>query len=100
MDPKTLDDAIATIVREQVALLVSKQRDYGKGNIAVFGEKGVLVRTSDKLERLKNLVWTDKAPLHESVDDTWRDIVNYGIIAQLVRRGQWDLPLKEADASL
>ena len=35
-----------------IKLFDKKQRDYGSGNIARFGEQGVLVRSSDKFERL------------------------------------------------
>lgn len=70
-------------------LLDSKQRDYGSGNISAFGEKGVIVRMNDKIERLKTLVWNDKAPTHEKVSDTWLDICNYGIIGLMCHTGEW-----------
>jgi len=38
-----------------IQLFDKKQRDYGSGNIARFGEQGVLVRSSDKFERLVTL---------------------------------------------
>jgi hypothetical protein len=31
----------------------------------------------------------------DSVDDAWFDIINYGMIALLVRRALWNLPLRE-----
>jgi hypothetical protein len=70
-------------------LLDTKQRDYGSGNISAFGEKGIVVRMNDKIERLKTLVWNDKSPEHEKVEDTWLDIANYGVIGLLCHRGQW-----------
>ena len=63
---------------EAAALLDTKNRDYGPSNISAFGERGVVVRLNDKLERLKTLVWWGKAPTHEKVADTWIDIANYG----------------------
>jgi hypothetical protein len=74
---------------EAAVLLDSKQRDYGSGNISSFGEKGVIVRMNDKVERLKTLVWQDRAPSHEKVSDTWLDITNYGVIGLLCHRGEW-----------
>jgi hypothetical protein len=70
-------------------LLDTKQRDYGSGNISAFGEKGVIVRLNDKVERLKTLVWNDRSPEHEKVSDTWLDVTNYGIIGLLCHRGEW-----------
>ena len=39
-----------------IKLFDKKQRDYGSRNIARFGEQGVLVRSSDKFERLNTLL--------------------------------------------
>ena len=77
------------IAIENIRLLDSKQKDYGPGNIAAFGEYGVLVRVSDKIERLKNLLTNVKTPSNESVEDSWKDLSNYSIIALLCRRGLW-----------
>lgn len=74
---------------EAAVLFDSKQRDYGSGNISSFGEKGVIVRMNDKVERLKTLVWNDRSPEHEKVSDTWLDITNYGVIGLLCHRGEW-----------
>lgn len=76
---------------QNVQLLDRKQQDYGPNNIAAFGELGVLVRANDKIERLKNLHKTGRLndPQNESVDDSWMDLSNYGIIAILIRRGLW-----------
>ena len=74
---------------EAAVLLDSKQRDYGSSNISAFGERGIVVRMNDKVERLKTLVWNGAAPEHEKVSDTWLDIANYGIIGLLCHRGEW-----------
>ena len=72
---------------EAAILLDRKNKDYGPGNISAFGEKGVIVRLNDKIERLKTLVWNDKSPEHEKVSDTWLDVTNYGIIGLMCHRG-------------
>lgn len=77
----------AQILAEALALFAQKQHDYGRGNIAKFGEFGVLVRASDKLERLANL--QGKEAKNESVEDTWKDIGNYGFIGLMAHRGEW-----------
>jgi len=74
---------------ECAVLLDRKNRDYGPGNISAFGEKGVIVRVNDKVERLKTLVWGSKDPEHEKVSDTWMDLANYGVIGLMCHRGTW-----------
>lgn len=77
-----LDKALAE-VRE---LMVSRHAKYGPGNIARHGELGLLVRLGDKYERLDN----NREDLEdESVDDTVDDIIGYGVIWKLWRKGQW-----------
>ncbi|WP_448523095.1 hypothetical protein [Pseudothermotoga sp.] len=62
-----------------------KQAGHGTGNIAKFGEVGLLVRLNDKVERLINLVTNSERPENEAIDDTLRDIANYAIIWLIVR---------------
>ena len=81
---------IATLVRN-IKLFDKKQKDYGPGNIDGFLEFGVLVRTSDKIARLKNL-WSNKRlddSACEAVSDTWDDISNYGAIGRMCRDENW-----------
>ena len=66
-----------------------KQRDYGEANISKFGEFGVLVRASDKVERLTTLLQSGKVPNNESVEDSWQDLALYSTIARAVRNGSW-----------
>ena len=80
---------IITIMLGDMATFDRKQHDYGSGNIAAFGEKGVLVRMNDKMARLRNLVWNDKASVNESIDDSYLDISVYGAIARMCRSGKW-----------
>ena len=80
--------ALHSVLRN-VKLLDRKQQDYGSGNISTFGEKGVLVRCVDKVERLKQLVWKSKTAQNETVYDSWQDLANYALIAQLCNQGVW-----------
>lgn len=73
---------------ENICLFDMKQRDYGSSNISGFGEFGVLVRMTDKMERLKNL-WKMEKPKNESINDSYVDLSNYALIALLVRKGIW-----------
>ncbi len=92
-DPRTFEAAVTTIVHELAHTIVHKQRDYGKSNILDFGEHGVLVRSNDKFARLKNLLLNNKEPSNESIEDTWTDVAGYAVIALLLRRGWFELPL-------
>ena len=75
---------------ECVSLLDSKQKDYGPGNISRFGVKGLSVRLYDKVERLANLLMDkDETPENESLEDTFKDITNYGLIGLMLLRDQW-----------
>lgn len=75
------------IAKEIADLLDKKHADYGDNNIIKFGTKGVLVRVNDKVERLINLTWNnDKEPKFESVEDTWKDIAGYAILALIELR--------------
>lgn len=68
-----------------------KQQDYGSGNIAVFGEKGVIVRSSDKIQRLKHMVFDGNgdSTVNEAIVDSWQDLANYGVIGHLCHEGKW-----------
>lgn len=74
-------------------VLISKQLDYGPGNInnAPGGQlNGLLVRMNDKMERLKHLNYhAEGEPQNESIDDSLLDIANYAVIAMMVRAETW-----------
>jgi len=84
--------ALASIYDQAEELLLSKQRDYGPDNIAKspFGPLfGLLVRMYDKQARAVNLVSKGHQAQHESLEDTFIDLLNYAAIGLLVLRGQW-----------
>jgi hypothetical protein len=78
---------------EIVALLASKQHDYGHDNIDRYGMQGIEVRISDKVCRLKNLLSRGAAAANESLLDTWRDIIGYAVIATMLEQETFSLPL-------
>lgn len=79
------------LVEDIIATLIKKDHDYGSGNIHQFGERGVLVRATDKINRLYNLLWTgeEEEVNDEAVDDTWKDLAGYAIIGYMERHGKW-----------
>lgn len=96
--PQTYDEAVTKIALEVAHLIISKQHDYGTDNIMLAPggpEKGITVRMWDKMARIKHLVWDrDNKSQHESIDDSYKDIAGYAIIALMVRRKYFKLPLK------
>jgi len=75
-----------------IAMLLRKHRDYGPKNIALApggALNGLRVRMHDKLARINNLIDSGVEPENESLIDSFLDLANYAIIAQLVIRGEW-----------
>jgi len=95
INPKTFEEACDLVAADISDLIASKQNDYGKDNILGFGEQGIVVRLWDKIHRFKNLVWGNSRPKNESVEDTLNDIAGYAIIGLLLRKGWFELPMKE-----
>jgi hypothetical protein len=84
--------AVWEVMDEIGNLLITKQSDYGPGNVnnAYGGPiNGLLVRIGDKFERLKNLFKSGAVPKHESIEDSFKDMANYAVIALMVQRGTW-----------
>lgn len=93
----TWEGAAQVVADDIVKLIAKKQHDYGHGNILGFGEMGVAVRVWDKVNRLKTLLVDRKGQdsTGEAVEDTWTDLAGYAIIALMLRKGWFKLPLKE-----
>ena len=77
--------------------IISKQHDYGHNNILTFREQGLAVRLWDKVNRLRNLVWTSgaQAPKNEPITDTFTDIAGYAIIGLMLANDTFTKELKE-----
>ena len=90
------------IQREQYELFLHKQHDYGPGNISVGTQlqtpeeiklslTGLWFRMNDKIERMKTLLLRngENSVEGEPVTDSFSDVSNYGVMAQVVARGKW-----------
>ena len=97
-----LAEEFKAVQAEQYALFSRKMMDYGLQNIALGStlEKeedinlsitGIWLRCNDKINRLKNMLQRNGMNYvkGEAMIDSFIDISNYGIIAQLVMRGKW-----------
>ena len=99
-NPKYLDQAFEEICKELKDIFIKKHKDYGKGNILDTGELGIAFRVSDKLNRLKHLLANNLVPENETVEETWKDIAVYSIIAVLLKRSWFKkLEMKEKTPS-
>ena len=96
----TIYNAYQEIVDEQFELFCKKQLDYGMHNVSAgtnldtsdeieFAMTGLWYRLSDKINRWKNMIISGRKAQNETLIDTFQDVTNYGIIAQLVKRGHW-----------
>lgn len=96
----TIYEGYTQIIAEQFELFAKKHIDYGMSNISAgtqlvnqeevdFALTGLWYRISDKVNRWKNLIITKGSANNEPLTDTYQDLTNYGIIAQLVERGMW-----------
>ena len=96
----TIYEGYKEIIEEQFELFAKKHLDYGMHNVSAgtnldtsdevdFAMTGLWYRLSDKINRWKNMIITKRGPQNETLLDTFQDITNYGIIAQLVMKGKW-----------
>jgi len=89
------------IQQAQYELFCAKQSNYGPDNISMGSSlereedrklslQGLFFRINDKVNRYKQMImFGSKDAVGESLDDTFKDISVYGIIAQLVQSGKW-----------
>lgn len=96
----TIYDGYKSIIDEQFELFAKKHLDYGMHNVSAgtnldtqdeveFAMTGLWYRLSDKINRWKNMIISGRKAQNETLIDTFQDITNYGIIAQLVQKGLW-----------
>lgn len=85
-NPKYLDEAFTQICQELTELFIKKHKDYGKENILEIKELGIAIRITEKLSRIKNISNQNRKPQFESLEETWKDIAVYAIIAILYKR--------------
>lgn len=96
----TIYNGYQEIMDEQFELFAKKHLDYGMHNVSAgtnldtkdeieFAMTGLWYRLSDKINRWKNMIISGRKAQNETLIDTFQDVTNYGIIAQLVSRGMW-----------
>ena len=84
---------VRAVMQELGDLLIQKHYDYGPKNIAESPGgpiNGLRVRMWDKLARINNLFDKKREAVNEPLEDSFKDLANYGVIGLLVLRGKWD----------
>jgi len=97
-----LAEEFQNIQDEMYEMFARKHMDYGLNNITLGGDivnnsddkkfslTGLAIRLTDKISRLRNLMVNGKNYVKgESMEDTFIDVANYGIIGILVGRNKW-----------
>lgn len=84
---------VALVFDEAEEIMLGRHRDYGPNNIAhAFPDPltALVVRMSDKLERIKNLLRQGDGQVYgERLRDSWLDLANYALIGVMVQDGTW-----------
>lgn len=86
------EDDVHGVFTELEALLLQKHNDYGPTNISQSPGgplNGIVVRIWDKFARIRNLFQTQVVVQNEPLEDSFKDMANYSVIAILVQRGLW-----------
>ena len=88
---------------DALQILLSKHKDYGPLNIANApggALNGLRVRMHDKTARINHLIDNSKYknPQHESLRDSFLDLMNYAAIALLVIDNNWPTTAEDSGA--
>jgi len=69
------------LIDDMVDLLLSKQAKYGPMNLERYGVDGVIIRMSDKIQRLPRLYENvEQGYDDEPYDDTLNDLLGYAVL--------------------
>ena len=78
------ESIIVDMAKEIAELVEKKDKDYNSAfskTLKDYGSVAYFIRIDDKLNRLKNLMLNNNAPVvNESVEDTLKDIIGYTLL--------------------
>lgn len=90
------------IQTENAALCETKNRVYGDRSLKRFGALGIVVRMTDKVERLASMVVENHRPgrraqrVTDSAIDAAKDLQNYATMLQMFLEGTFDEEVSDA----
>ncbi len=81
------EDRLDTVLDAVRSLLLEKHNDYGSENLKRHGMFGIVVRASDKIARLENIIGKGVPSMvkDEKIDDTLLDLVGYAVQALILK---------------
>jgi hypothetical protein len=82
--------AYRKVFRECQEISEKKSADYGTGNLTRHGIQGIIIRMSDKMSRLENMIKPNYQMqiTDETLEDTAKDMINYANYLILMKRGK------------
>lgn len=83
-------------------MLIRKHINYGPNNLKRFGLDGIIIRMTDKIERLINLAYHKpveqiNGDAAKSIKRELMDLAGYSIQGILLLEGKLDWPLKQKE---
>ena len=98
-NPKTVAE-FEKILEDMLETFCKKQLDYGSQNITLGGDLennddknfalvGLWMRMNDKMQRIKNIIFSQKKTQNEPLSDSWVDLAVYAIICRIVDKKIW-----------
>lgn len=96
---KYYQDALVDTTTAISHMLIRKHINYGPNNLKRFGMDGIVIRMTDKIERLINLAY--HKPIEQidvnAVKRELMDLAGYSIQGILLLEGKLDWPLKQKE---
>lgn len=78
------------VLTEMLGTLVAKRKAYGTTNLTRFGPLGIVIRASDKIDRLANRYREGTDAVGgmdtDTVEDSWRDLAGYALLGLMEHR--------------
>ena len=96
---KYYQDALVDTTTAISHMLIRKHINYGPNNLKRFGLDGIIIRMTDKIERLINLAYhkpTEQIDVN-AVKRELMDLAGYSIQGILLLEGKLDWPLKQKE---
>lgn len=92
-DARTMEQfqqELSNLLVEMQETLTAKRKAYGTTALTRFGPMGILIRMSDKMDRLTNRFRDGSDSVGgmdtDSVEDSWRDLIGYALLGLMEHR--------------
>ena len=92
--PTNFQEATEIMCDAMKLMIISKNHKYGKNNILKFGQQGIFMRDWDKICRLEEGIIKGKDLGEEGLMETWADNAGYSLVAMLLEKNWYELPVE------